>query len=84
MLFTNCLHSPEDHAILEAEYKKNPKPDKAARIEIVNRVALGEKEVQASAAEILDACFDTASFAMLLRMCADLAAPRYGSKIDDR
>ncbi|KAL2037393.1 hypothetical protein N7G274_009878 [Stereocaulon virgatum] len=38
--------SPEDHAILEAEYEKNPKPDKAARIEIVNRVALGEKEVQ--------------------------------------
>ncbi|CAD6591702.1 MAG: hypothetical protein ASARMPREDX12_005382 [Alectoria sarmentosa] len=38
--------SPEDHAILEAEYERNPKPDKAARIDIVNRVSLGEKEVQ--------------------------------------
>ena len=50
----------------------------------MNRVALGEKEVQASAPEILDACFDTASVAMLLRMCTNLAAPRYGSKTDDR
>jgi hypothetical protein len=41
--------SPEDHAILEAEYSKNPKPDKIARANIVNRVALGEKEVQVSA-----------------------------------
>ena len=40
--------SPEDHAILEAEYERNPKPDKAARIKIVGRVALGEKEVQVS------------------------------------
>lgn len=39
-------YSPEDHAILEAEYQKNPKPDKVARTEIVNRVSLGEKEVQ--------------------------------------
>ncbi|GAD94608.1 homeobox transcription factor, putative [Paecilomyces variotii No. 5] len=38
--------SPEDHAILEAEYRQNPKPDKAARASIVSRVALGEKEVQ--------------------------------------
>ncbi|KAJ9214409.1 transcriptional regulator family: Homeodomain [Paecilomyces variotii] len=38
--------SPEDHAILEAEYRRNPKPDKAARASIVSRVALGEKEVQ--------------------------------------
>ena len=48
-MFTDYLRSPEDHAILEAEYLRNPKPDKAARIEIVNRVALGEKEVQVSA-----------------------------------
>lgn len=40
--------SPEDQSILEAEYARNPKPDKAARILIVNRVALGEKEVQVS------------------------------------
>lgn len=38
--------SPEDQAILETEYQKNSKPDKAARMAIVERVALGEKEVQ--------------------------------------
>jgi hypothetical protein len=38
--------SPEDQATLEAEYKRNPKPDKAARIEIVKKISLGEKEVQ--------------------------------------
>jgi hypothetical protein len=39
-------YSPEDHAILEAEYQRNPKPDKTARANIVSRVSLGEKEVQ--------------------------------------
>ncbi|KAL5119662.1 Homeobox protein yox1 [Pleosporales sp. CAS-2024a] len=38
--------SKEDEDILKAEYLKNPKPDKAARLEIIARVALGEKEVQ--------------------------------------
>ncbi|KAL1630491.1 Homeobox protein yox1 [Neofusicoccum ribis] len=38
--------SPEDQKILEAEYQRNSKPDKTARLEIVKRVALGEKEVQ--------------------------------------
>ncbi|KAF3490741.1 uncharacterized protein GIQ15_00258 [Arthroderma uncinatum] len=38
--------SPEDHAILEAEYQLNPKPDKATRASIVSRVSLGDKEVQ--------------------------------------
>ncbi|KAF2238047.1 hypothetical protein EV356DRAFT_529541 [Viridothelium virens] len=38
--------SPEDQAILEAEYHRNPKPDKNARQELVERVALGDKEVQ--------------------------------------
>ncbi|KAI9717677.1 MAG: hypothetical protein M1812_004622 [Candelaria pacifica] len=38
--------SPEDQIVLEGEYARNPKPDKAARMEIVKRVALGEKEVQ--------------------------------------
>ncbi|KAE8145096.1 FAD/NAD(P)-binding domain-containing protein [Aspergillus avenaceus] len=38
--------SPEDHAVLEAEYQRNPKPDKTARASIVSRVSLGEKEVQ--------------------------------------
>ncbi|KAL5450275.1 hypothetical protein PMIN07_001275 [Paraphaeosphaeria minitans] len=38
--------SKEDEDVLKAEYQRNPKPDKAARIEIVAKVALGEKEVQ--------------------------------------
>ncbi|KAH4947039.1 hypothetical protein HBH74_046410 [Parastagonospora nodorum] len=38
--------SKEDEDILKAEYLKNPKPDKAARLEIIAKVALGEKEVQ--------------------------------------
>jgi len=38
--------SAKDKAILEAAYKANPKPDKAARLEIVERVSLNEKEVQ--------------------------------------
>ena len=50
-LFTDCFRSPEDQAILEAEYERNSKPDKAARIDIVNRVSLGEKEVQVSKSE---------------------------------
>lgn len=39
-------NSPEDQAILEAEFDRNPRPDKAARRSLVQRVALGEKEVQ--------------------------------------
>ena len=31
---------------MESEYQINPKPDKLARTHIVNRVSLGEKEVQ--------------------------------------
>ncbi|KAG9238769.1 hypothetical protein BJ875DRAFT_449881 [Amylocarpus encephaloides] len=37
---------PQDQAVLEAEYRRNPKPNKAARAEIVERVSLNEKEVQ--------------------------------------
>lgn len=40
------VRSPEDHNILEHEYMRNPKPDKAARVEIVKKVKLSEKEVQ--------------------------------------
>ena len=40
------FHSKEDEDILKAEYLINSKPDKAARLEIVRKVALGEKEVQ--------------------------------------
>ncbi|KAI0600193.1 hypothetical protein F4775DRAFT_74084 [Biscogniauxia sp. FL1348] len=36
----------QDKAILEAAYSANPKPDKAARLDIVKRVSLNEKEVQ--------------------------------------
>ncbi|KAK3394452.1 hypothetical protein B0H63DRAFT_46197 [Podospora didyma] len=36
----------KDKAILEAAYVANPKPDKAARLDIVKRVSLNEKEVQ--------------------------------------
>lgn len=38
--------SKEDEEVLKAEYLKNPKPDKAARLKIMAKVALGEKEVQ--------------------------------------
>jgi hypothetical protein len=38
----------KDKAILEAAYSANPKPDKAARLDIVKRVSLNEKEVQVS------------------------------------
>ena len=38
--------SPEDHAVLEAAYQENSKPDKSERMEIVKRVTLSEKEVQ--------------------------------------
>jgi hypothetical protein len=45
-------HSPEDQAVLEAEYQRNPKPDKASRMEIVKRVALGEREVQVCSTDL--------------------------------
>ncbi|KAI7575296.1 hypothetical protein KC343_g22715, partial [Hortaea werneckii] len=32
--------------VLEAAYKRDPKPDKNARLDIVNQVSMGEKEVQ--------------------------------------
>jgi hypothetical protein len=46
LLLTTSLCSKEDEDVLKAEYQKNPKPDKASRIEIVSKVTLGEKEVQ--------------------------------------
>ncbi|ATY59535.1 homeobox transcription [Cordyceps militaris] len=36
----------KDKMVLEDAYKSNPKPDKQARLDIVNRVSLNEKEVQ--------------------------------------
>jgi len=44
--FTNTRNTHEDQIILEEEFSKDSKPDKAARTRIVERVALGEKEVQ--------------------------------------
>lgn len=45
--------SAKDHAVLEAEYILNPKPNKAARAEIVQRVELSEKAVQVRTASML-------------------------------
>lgn len=42
--------SPEDQSVLEAYYAHDPKPDKAARLDLVKKVALGEKEVQVCSA----------------------------------
>jgi Homeodomain len=41
--------SPQDHALLEAAYQRNSKPDKNERLELVSQVALDEKEVQVTA-----------------------------------
>lgn len=46
MSFTDNCNSPQDHAILEAAYQKNSKPDKNERVELVLKVQLSEKEVQ--------------------------------------
>lgn len=46
LLHVLTVCSPEDQTVLEAAYKRDPKPDKTARIELVKLVALGEKEVQ--------------------------------------
>lgn len=43
---SNISISPEDQKILEEEFAKNSRPDKATRLHIVSRVTLGEKEVQ--------------------------------------
>lgn len=40
--------SSQDKILLEAAYNANPKPDKAARQDLVKRVTLNEKEVQVS------------------------------------
>ena len=43
---TNTFHSPDDQRILEEAFARNPRPSKEERAEIINRVALGDKEVQ--------------------------------------
>lgn len=52
--FSPCT-SAKDKVILESAYNANPKPDKAARLDIVKRVSLNEKEVQ------VRICLDSAS-----------------------
>jgi hypothetical protein len=42
------MHRTQDKTILESAYNANPKPDKAARLDLVRRVSLNEKEVQVS------------------------------------
>lgn len=66
---TSLHHSPEDQKILETEYQKNSKPDRNERLEIVKRVALGEKEVQVGFTH------DNT------KAQADIAITRFGSKI---
>ncbi|KAI5300447.1 Ras GTPase ras2 [Ascosphaera pollenicola] len=39
-------YSPEDHATLEREYLRDPKPNKVARAEIVQKVSMNDREVQ--------------------------------------
>ena len=50
-LLTTC--SPDDQALLEAAYNADPKPDKAARLAVVEQVSLDEKEVQVSVSRSL-------------------------------
>ena len=43
---TNPLSSPRDHALLEAAYLKNSKPDKIERLSLLSQIQLSGKEVQ--------------------------------------
>ena len=45
----DCIRA-HDKAILEAAYQRDAKPDKKARLDIVARVSMNEKEVQLSRA----------------------------------
>ncbi|KAF1815040.1 hypothetical protein P152DRAFT_456078 [Eremomyces bilateralis CBS 781.70] len=38
--------SPSDQKVLEDEYQRNPKPDRATRTALAQKVALGQKELQ--------------------------------------
>ena len=68
----SLLYSPEDQAILEDAYSRDSKPDKDARLALVNQVDLGEKEVQ------------VCTLVVIHPYCVDILIIRYGSKIDDR
>ena len=47
-----CSLRAKDKVILEEAYRSNPKPDKHARQQLVDRVSLSEKEVQVRPATI--------------------------------
>jgi len=79
-LLTFPLNSPQDQAILEAEYKQNPKPNKAARAEIVEKVTLNEKEVQVRK-PVLDAA-GLQPDAFIQIDLQELMGYRYGSRTD--
>lgn len=79
-VFYSC--STQDKAILEAAYNANPKPDKAARLDIVKRVSLNEKEVQVSLGssyalslsgreELTRSCLSRSGFRTVARMTAE-------------
>lgn len=45
-VLSHLLPRPEDKKILEVAYQQDSKPDKQARLALVERVSLSEKEVQ--------------------------------------
>lgn len=91
-LETNCNDRAKDKMILEEAYKNNPKPDKQARLEIVDRVSLSEKEVQVGRSMqqdedgILRWTGPNASRPPTIHRDAMLTqwTSRYGSRIDDK
>jgi hypothetical protein len=87
-------NSAKDKMILEEAYSKNPKPDKVARQDIVQRVTLNEKEVQVSSAVPLPSFgfLPVDAFVTSVEYMADTECPqlgvwgsyRSGSRTDDR
>ena len=75
-------YSPSDQAILEAEYKLNPKSSKAARAEIVEKVTLNEKEVQVRHLVLGPSRLQTRLF--IGTATATDFLHRYGSKTDGK
>lgn len=63
----NAAHRAKDKAILEAAYTANPKPDKAARLDLVSRVSLNEKEVQVSRTIAMTGGASGYAYTLLLR-----------------
>jgi hypothetical protein len=71
--------------ILEEAYSRNPKPDKQARLEIVERVSLNEKEVQVWAEiEPIDDAFLSARPWVAPCLTGFVFLCRFGSKTVDK